>query len=111
MSLVNTLRNSATFGWLVDGYGVKGYEGEVVNLVRKIEEKAEDRGLSVSRWATNSTRTGYTKAITWAVHEGERPARTTLLPEGSYTVVLSHTEGSTSRCEAHRKLSELLNSF
>ena len=112
MSLVNVLYKSKVYGTRDDGfYGTIGYESDVADLVRAIEDKATVRGLTVSRWLTNSTAAGYAQSITWAVHSGPRPVRTTLLPEDARTVKLNNVEGKTKRCEAYQKLSGLLESF
>lgn len=82
--------------------------GDVANLVRDIWAEAELRGLHLSCWRGSAP---YGRKITWAVHRGPRPARAdgTIPPEDLVArIVLYQREGTTRRCTAYRKLSELL---
>ena len=87
------------------------YESEVVDLVQRIEARADGMGLTVSRWETSGPFSSHDKTITWAVHSGERPERSGSLPDYAPRVVLSNVEGQTKRCEAFKRLSELLYAF
>ena len=85
------------------------YKSDVVDVARELIETAERKGLNVSRWETNSPDNSFVKFITWAVHEGERTEKYQELGGRCVAKVhLNHSEGTTSRCQAYRKLRELV---
>ena len=99
------------FGTMTAQYhGIVGYESDVANLVREIEAKATAQGLALSRWETSSTRSGWIKTITWAVHRGPRTDQSKNA-DAVASITLSQMEGTTKRCEAYRELSKLLAAF
>ena len=83
--------------------------GKTQELVNRIEEKAKEKGLNLSRWQANDTRTGYVKCITYALHTGERAAQFRYQPDDSVVdyVKIDNLEGGTERCEAYKALVEL----
>jgi hypothetical protein len=87
------------------------YRSDVANLVRAIESKAAERGLTLSRWQTNSTRNSHICTVTYAVHEGARPASSYDLPDDAAVVRFSGLEGTTEKCRAYRELWKLFCSM
>lgn len=117
MSLATTLYNSkkyvpgpeitTRFGTEA-GAGTFVYESEVADLVRKLEKTAAAKGLTVSRWQANKS--GRKVTITWAIHRGARAEQFRRMAEGDVIdyAILDQLEGTTTRCEAYRELSHLL---
>jgi hypothetical protein len=96
---------------IVDGNGwpMIIYKSAVVDLVEKLISAADKKGLTVSRWETNSTANSFVKFITWGVHTGKRTERHQVLGDRMVAMVsLNHSEGTTERCQAYRKLKKLL---
>ena len=87
------------------------YRSDVADLVRAIESKAAERGLTLSRWQTNSRRNSRICTVTYALHTGMRPVSSDYVPEGSAWVRFPGLEGTTSRCRAHRELRKLWNAL
>jgi hypothetical protein len=107
MSLVSKLYRSRTRNKR-DGLWHVIWGSDVVDKVRELEASAAERGLTVSRWQTNSKRRGWVKNITWAVHFGLRPRSSAKLLRGSLQIVLNSTEGTSTCCEAYHALHRLL---
>ena len=85
------------------------YESPVADLVRTIEARAAERGLTVSRWQTNHGSHGCT--VTYIAHSGPR-AHSSAHQDGVVAkVAFDGAEGTTTRCQAHRSLSRLLASL
>lgn len=84
-------------------------DSAVGQLVSQIEETAKERGLTFSRWQANKA--GRAVEITYIVHSGEREAQARYQPDDSIVAIarLGQMEGSTTRCEAYRRLSQLAN--
>ena len=80
---------------------------EVVALLYALTQAADDQGLTLSRWRTNRSN-GRPLRITYALHPGPRPRTSAQLPPTTPTVILTHPEGRTRRCQAFRLLSALL---
>lgn len=78
----------------------------VSELIQLIESRAAKKGLTVSRWQAN--RGNYDCAVTWAIHEGERPAFSRDLPGSAHVVSFNGIEGKTKRCKAYKELYWLL---
>ncbi len=100
-------------GWNT-GFGMRDeytYRSDVADLVRAIESMAAERGLTLSRWQTNSTRNSHICTVTYVLHTGSRPRSSDYVPEGSFWVRFSGLEGTTSRCRAHRELRKLWNTL
>ncbi len=91
--------------------GRYGYNGEVVGLVLAIESKAAERGLTLSRWQTNSTRNSHICTVAYALHTGARPASSYELPEDATVVRFNGLEGMTQKCRAYRELWKLFCSM
>lgn len=105
--LVGKLINSAVFhGRPYQRDAVATFEGDVVDIVKKLHALAESKGLRVERYQANGR--GHLTCITWAVYKGDtRPAFTKDLPEDAHVVVLSCAEGTSKACQAYKKLSQL----
>ena len=103
MTLVTRLFNSRTFDHKTN---TVDFQGDLVNLVKQLEQKAKSTGLTLSRWQTNGY--GGRVSITWALHSGDRPSFSRDLPDDAQVVVLSQLEGKTKQCEAYKALSTLL---
>lgn len=84
------------------------YQGAVADLVRELEAEAAARGLTVSRWQTNSRHNAHVTTVTWAAHRGRRAASSTRQTYVVKVVCFSGVEGRTAQCEAHRQLQQLL---
>jgi len=101
-TLFHSKQYDATMGiWVADT--------PVARLVDTLEHLADERGLTLSRWQSSTAR--WIVNITYALHYGERPTQSRYL-DNSLTVAvvkLANQEGRTQRCEAYRKLSELLS--
>lgn len=104
MSNTKYLANSHQ--WQGQEKGLVTLDTDVVLLVRELEQACAERGLTLSRWQTNHSR--FALAITWAAHQGERPAQSRYLADHWPMVKLSQLEGKTKRCQAYRLLSVLL---
>jgi hypothetical protein len=87
------------------------YRGDVANLVRAIESKAAERGLTLSRWQTNSTRNSHICTVTYALHFGWRNARAKDQYTAVYKVSFPGLEGTTQKCRAYRELWKLFCSM
>ena len=78
---------------------------QVKILIGNIETKAAEHGLYLHRYQTNLG--SYRVRVIYALHDNpEKPARSASC--SGPAVTLSNREGTTERCEAYRKLSELL---
>ena len=77
-------------------------------LVQAVDREAKKRGYTLSRW--QSHKGPWIVEITYAIHSGRRPDKSTLIPPADLVakVHLAQPEGSTERCIAHRVLSGLL---
>jgi hypothetical protein len=86
------------------------YVGPVVDLVRAIQRRAEEHGLTLSRWQTNHR---HSCTVTYAVHCGERARQFRYQPDDSIvaSVQVDGAEGSTERCRAYRALTALLTAL
>ena len=78
------------------------YTSPFIGLVREIEKRAEERGLTLSRWQTNGQ--NHRTTVTYMLHSGERAAQARLQGGDVFTVTLSALEGATPRCEAYKAL-------
>ena len=78
---------------------------KVQKLISEIESLAAERGLYLHRYQTNLG--SYRVRVIYALHDNpEKPTRSASC--SGPAVTLSNREGTTERCEAYRKLSELL---
>lgn len=109
MSLVTTLfRSRRLNGAWKDPSSTTVYEGPVADLVRQLESAAQARGLTVSRWQTNSRANSRISTVTWAIHRGQRAAASGQQQDVIAMVQLNSVEGKTERSEAYRKLHRML---
>lgn len=85
------------------------WEGTVVDVVRAIEAVCAAHSLTLSRWETASKRNAWVRTITYAIHTGPRAARFSEMSDDALVdwVVLSGTEGKTTKSAAWRALDAL----
>ena len=80
---------------------------QVTELVDRIEAIAIQNGIKLSRWQTNQG--NFSTTITYALHTGERSHQARYQSDiVGPIVVLNQSEGTTTRCEAYRKLDKML---
>lgn len=91
--------------------GVYAYESPMVDLVERIIKTATAKGFRLDRWQTN-TRMGRGSTVTYAVVPASSPhARFSKLADSIFITVINQVEGTTTRCEAYRKLAKLAQSL
>jgi|SRR5579864_976108 len=83
----------------------------VAKLVESIEQQTAERGLTVSRWQTNSKAHGFVDHITWTIHTGPRAVQARYQKNIVSSIVLHQIEGNTENCRAYRQLSRLLKAI
>jgi len=85
------------------------YASDVVDLVQALEQAAQEKGLTVSRWQSNLS--SRKVRVRWAAHYGERPDSSAQLDDAALVGMVQFygLEGTSKRCEAYRELSRLLD--
>lgn len=76
------------------------------DLVREIEARAAEHGLTLSRWQTNHGNHDCT--VTYSLHSGPRAARSTLQENCIKEVWFRGLEGKTANCRAYRALERMM---
>jgi hypothetical protein len=79
----------------------------VGQVVAQLETEAARRQMTLSRWQANQG--SHKVSITYAIHSGERAGQARYQEGVLAQAHLSQMEGTTSRSEAYRRFSALLN--
>ena len=79
----------------------------VTTLVDEIQALAEAKGYKLSRWQANGG--NFAVEITYAIHTGERADQFRYQKGVAESTRFSQIEGTTTRCEAYKKLMSLRN--